>query len=1256
MATVKFDGEAGSIELSRITAKKNYASSMQSHKMGATYMFDAIHKRLREKYPSLANEVNGNVAVKQLPALVFRGELIEGTQDDYSRSYIGNYTVGADKGDNAYFGFTDPRVKDSALRLEGTDHIKGVGFNYPWGVNGNKNIRYNADKKALCIVTGDDPTKWSAILEQSYCAGKNTAEEIEAYLEAEFRPAFDCAYRANPLLVGVTMSVEEMNADVEAFGKLRRTDGRPYSYCEVWRDGEYDLYGLNLERNRYEKNGVNLYADLTAEEKARVDAATSLDEKNAIFIQHRIDRFANEVGNYFCVDDALYQMAFLFIIAASDNFEKNMYPYKMAKFADGGRCRFLQDDLDSIFSTDNQAQDTKSYSVELHDFTDDTQSAYVFKGEDNAFFQALEMAFPDRFNRMGRDILQAMYDTSPTGTTTMEKLMGFFDEFFFSRAQRYFPKSAYNNDAEIAYEEAWNNADYVKSVDIHPLAQSLGDHYLAERGWLEKRMIYVMSKFGFGGYADYNDSEQGVISLRTQDAQGFTVTPAIDSYPTLLGGQSQTSRSAVRVRAGESVTLAPVGGGNTNTYIVGADWLIDIGDLKALRFDPSAVVTFSVSSKRLQRLKIGDEVAESVTSPLPALSVGNCPSLITVDARNLATLRGTIDLTGCPRLREALFGGTNVTGVRIGAGCKVERIQLPDSITVLDLRNASFLTELEVGSLGNVGFLRLENNPHIDGFATLKEAFTAGEALQNIRIVGFDHNGDATDIVMLSTLADGNYYGIRADGEPDSTILPVIEGVLHITDPVNGEDYDKVVAAFPSLTLDAPNIVNYIKFADPVVQEICATNWGDGAGTGITREQAAAVTSLGSAFMGNKEISEFEEFEKFTKVASIGVMGTATSVGNSFKDCTNLKSLRVPNSLTGIGYYGLSGCTNLETIGNMSNITEIRIGAFDKCYAFSDDVIAPNLIKMADGFSFTSVKRVLDLGSITSLPQAFTGCKKLEVIILPSTLASIAHYAFNDTSESEYILISLATTPPTLGSVSKSGFSRILVPDDSVEAYKAASNWSTYASRIFPISQLPSDNLELYKEIKDYIGGAIQKFFILPQTTEICTPELHLAAYYDGVEVSPTYTIEQTDIATISNDGLLTFSQEGSVVVSAEYNGETASETYTYAVVQIKNGVTLNSNGTTSASTTMSTVGFVETNGATSVQWGVTGGTLGTLCEYKEDGTCNDYWGGNQNPRTVTMNSTSTKVKASFSTAHLDYAYIKNATTGEYLWKGKLVE
>lgn len=85
-------------------------------------------------------------------------------------------------------------------------------------------------------------------------------------------------------------------------------------------------------------------------------------------------------------------------------------------------------------------------------------------------------------------------------------------------------------------------------------------------------------------------------------------------------------------------------------------------------------------------------------------------------------------------------------------------------------------------------------------------------------------------------------------------------------------------------------------------------------------------------------------------------------------------------------------------------------------------------------------------------------------------------------------------------------------------------------------------------------------------------------------------------------------------------------------------------------------VGFVSTRGATRIKWGVAGGTLGTLCEYDENGTCQDYWGPSTNPRIVNIKATSTHVKATFSTANLDDAYIYDNANGIYLWKGKNVE
>jgi hypothetical protein len=1073
MSKVVFDGVGEQPELNRITAKKNYASSSQSHKMGATAMFnDILHHLAKEKYPELLNEVGGLVAVRQHPVYAFQKIPIEGT-DQYTHKFIGLFTVGADKGDKNFFGFSDSEIKKTAIRLEGVDHIKGVGFNYPWEVNGVKKIRYNAAKEALCIVTDSDPTKWIAIFEQSMAGVAETEAEIDAYLAEKWQPAFECAYYNNPLIVGVDMTLAEINANIEAFGNLRRNDDRPYSMCEFWLDGEYDVYYLDKETNRYEKNGINILTDLGI--AASEITGLTIEEKNALFIQKRVERFREQAKEHFNVTDSIYQLMFLFIILATDNFEKNMYPYLMALL-----WRFLQDDLDSIFSTDNQGLDTKKYSTELHDFTDNSKSAYVFKGEDSSFWQLIELAFPNECKQMGRDILQAMYDKASGGTTTTEKLLCFFDDYFFDRAQNYFTPSAYNDDTEYAYEEAWNNKEYVSSVDIHPLAQALGSHESTERAWLEKRIIYLQSKFSFGSFAS-SGSDLGVISFRTQQAQSFTLTPAIDCYPTIVSGDGNVINAKQRVMAGESVTLEGAGGSNTNVYIVGADWLSDIGDLKGLALDPSAVQKLSISSKRLRRIKVGDEVASEVTSALQQLDIQRCDCLETIDARNLTSLVGVVDLSKCPRLSEAYFGGSSASAIVIAAGSKIEKLELPDTISVLDLRDTKFLQEINIGELANLNSLRLEGVPSLDGFEVLSNAYNAeGQKLQSIRLIGFTREGNSDDLDMLSNLAndkdkDGNehpYNGIDAQGKPTDG-HPVLEGTLNIDGYVYEDAAEAVRTAFPSIVFTPKGF--YVGFADPEVQRIVASNWGDGKG--ITTEQVAAITDIGTAFSENTSIQTFDEFDKFTGVSRI--------YGKVFFNCNNLESIKIPLTVTYIGTTrngtyttngAFSGCSKLSIIDGLDNIKTLEVFSFARCSSLTE----------------VSLPKVTFIGM-----GCFRGCTGILNITLGDAVGTIEADAFNSCSALNSFVIK-TITPPSLSNTSaftNTNNCPIYVPDASVEAYQRATNWVSYKDRI--------------KSIFYYLGYID---FVDPAVRDICVANFDTDG--DG-KISIEEAAAVTDIGTL---------------------------------------------------------------------------------------------------------------------------------------------
>ena len=784
---LRFDGDRHPT-VNRITAKKNYASGMQSHKMGATGAYNALYSSM-----GLKNDAGALVAVYQYPVLAFQKTLVNKATNEYNYKFIGLFTIGPDKGDKATFGYDDSRFKDTVINLEGLDHnIKGAGYDYPY-----KELKYVAAEEAICVRNA---TGYEAGTEVGNCGNASTEAEIQAYLDKEYAPMFNCVYENNPLIKGTTKTLNEINANVEAWGLQKDEDGHAYQRFEFWIDGEYDILYLNKERNRYEKNGTNLLTQLGISSSQL--SGLTLDQKNQLFIDKRVEAFKNNASKYLKLDDNMFYIVFMLVFGAKDNGIKNTYPYKYRPLTQGGRWGQRQDDLDSMFGADNQGLWSAKFWAEWSDFSSDTKTAYVFKGEHCVLVHLMLLAFPELEKEIAHKMFDAMQKLSNYGSNTIDKLMGFFRTYFFDKAQYYFPKSAYNKDIEETYEEAWpnyTNGSY--NVDVHPLSQVVGDATEKELEWIEKRLIYLMSKYQYGPFESYADTCLGRINFRTQLSQNMTVTPAIPLYPAVASGQSMLNVST-RTMDGTAVTLNGVGGTNTNVYLMAADWLSDIGDLKALQVDSEMDASLLVASKRLKTLKIGDANASSVTSNLAGLNIGNCPSLTKIDARNLITLTGEVDLSNCNRLQEALFTNTDVRNITLQTGSKIQKLALPNSLTTLSLLNLSKLTKsnLTYDTLSKVEYLRIEGCQYINPFEMLKELYNYSDlALKSVRIIGFNNEATAEDIEMLIELAE-HCNGINADGEILEDSTPIIEGFLSVDD-ISKEQMDILKTAYPSLKI-----------------------------------------------------------------------------------------------------------------------------------------------------------------------------------------------------------------------------------------------------------------------------------------------------------------------------------------------------------------------------------------------------------------------------------------------------------------------
>lgn len=140
-------------------------------------------------------------------------------------------------------------------------------------------------------------------------------------------------------------------------------------------------------------------------------------------------------------------------------------------------------------------------------------------------------------------------------------------------------------------------------------------------------------------------------------------------------------------------------------------------------------------------------------------------------------------------------------------------------------------------------------------------------------------------------------------------------------------------------------------------------------------------------------------------------------------------------------------------------VTAIKTSQFSGCAGFTGDLVIPSTVTSFGAYSFNgcrNISRFIIKAQITTIPTwCFAGCSGATYVELPATLTTASNaYALRFSSCVE--LICRATTPPALSSTSFeiNSQGKIYVPDTSVNDYKAANVWSTYASRIFPLSDI----------------------------------------------------------------------------------------------------------------------------------------------------------------------------------------------------------
>ena len=192
-----------------------------------------------------------------------------------------------------------------------------------------------------------------------------------------------------------------------------------------------------------------------------------------------------------------------------------------------------------------------------------------------------------------------------------------------------------------------------------------------------------------------------------------------------------------------------------------------------------------------------------------------------------------------------------------------------------------------------------------------------------------------------------------------------------------------------------------------------------------------------STISGNTDITEVvlndpirifpHAFEDVTNVVIINPQNI-TLIGDRAFRYSGITSLTLSNAITSIGTAAFA-YSNLVSIILPDTITSIGDSAFLRCTMLTDIVLPTGITTIAYG--------------------VLSDCESLSAINIPSTVTSIDGFAFSACLNLKTVEV-YATTPPTLANAFINGvnLSCIRVPKGCGDAYKTATNWSTYTDII----------------------------------------------------------------------------------------------------------------------------------------------------------------------------------------------------------------
>lgn len=697
----------------KLVGKVNFASSMQSHKIGATALFNDLKNEVCGKKSITAKPgfENARSAVIEKPFLFFVQ-----TENDAEPIFKSFMTFGPGKGDEPTFGYNAAELPNTVC-IEGADNDKPMIMGRaPWisddVVYDDEDWLLGTDKN-FSLVYGN-PDKIAPI--------QNACNFIyQTYYNIDY---FDGTKEQ------LIAAAKDLDTSKHYWLTQAGTNNAKYDLMryDVITDTWVDAGLTKIAVGQYSAFNIN-------EQCGNVASGTDYIAINDKFKAARLQYFKDNVGSHFKLPELMFENNFCKFVAASDNRGKNIYFYNDE--LQGNLIDWEQDDLDTIFSTDNVGKLLKPYYIEEHDKGE--SGANYWNSEGNSLFNQLELAFPSELRSMMKEMLAGMKKLGGGNG-----VIDCFEKYFFS-VQRYFPAVAYNEVARLLYEAARMAADAGKyNNGTDPMTQSHGDSLQCELQWVKLRIMYMSSFASYGEFGNIDGgSSAGSLNFRSivktdgnnPTSYKFSIVPHNWLYPSFAKGQSLTYGKGValapRLEAGQMFeTDLGESDGNTNMFINGIDYLRSLGDFTEI----SLGETLNITGERLTEFVVnGEKEMQFRPTSLTVVS----PLIKRLILNKVSTLKGELNLEQCKKLEELVLTGTQFSKVNFPATEYLTSAALPATLTGLTLDEQPNLSSLTMEGASEISTLSLGKGI-ADRRTILEMCFADGAPLDNVTIHDVD--------------------------------------------------------------------------------------------------------------------------------------------------------------------------------------------------------------------------------------------------------------------------------------------------------------------------------------------------------------------------------------------------------------------------------------------------------------------------------------------------------------------------------------